>query len=387
MKRQWTDQEVEELIRRAVSRSVPDIYRQVAAQQVPPLINEDHIVPPPIRRRRRHWPLALAALLLVGAGVLLYLMMSTAAIISIGADQDVEISVNRFERVLEAHSNSDAGSTILAGQTLENQSVDQALEAIFAAMEELGYLDGLDQLPLQVDGGSWQYNRTLTTAAQAALERVLLDSVAGSDTTLSPEPGASVVPSGQDGAGTGVVPPAVSVSAAPSQTGGAVTSAPPASTAPASPPPASTTPSSGQTISEEQAKQAALSKVGVAAGDAVFTKIKQDWDDGRMVYEMEFYTSTTQYDCEVDAATGTVVKLEQEARQGSQSAPAVSASQAEQIALSHAGLSAGQVTELQVELEEDGRPYYEVEFKQGATEYKYEIDASTGAILKTELDH
>lgn len=379
MKRQWTDQEVEELIRRAVSRSVPDIYRQVAAQQVPPLINEDHIVPPPARRRRRYWPFALAALFVVGVGVLLYLMMSTAAIISIGADRDVELSVNRFERVLAAHSNSDAGAAILADRTLKNQPVDQALETVFASMEELGYLDGLDQLPVQVDGGSWQYNRTLTSAAQEALDRVVAQSAIGSDPSLSPDPGAAVSPSGQDGEGGSVVPPTASVPVAPSQTGGGavVTSVPPASTAP----------SASQPLSEEQAKQIALSKAGVAAGDAVFTKIKQDRDDGRMLYEMEFYTASTTYDCEVDASTGTVVKLEQETRQGGGATPTVSVAQAQQTALSHAGLSAGQVTELKTELEEEnGRAYYEVEFKQGSTEYQYEIDASTGAVLKSEVD-
>lgn len=379
MKRQWTDQEVEELIRRAVSRSVPDIYRQVAAQQVPPLINEDHIVPPPIRHRRRRWPFALAALFLVGVGVLLYLMMSTAAIISIGANRDVELSVNRFERVLAAHSNSDAGEAILGGQTLKNQPVDQALETVFTSMEELGYLDGLDQLPVQVDGGSWQYNRTLTSAAQEALDRVVAQSAIGADPSLSPDPGTSTSPSGQDDGVGGAVPPTAPVSVAPSQTGGGavVPSAPPASAAP----------SASQQLSEEQAKQAALSKAGVAAGDAVFTKIKQDWDDGRMLYEMEFYTASTVYDCEVDASTGAVIKLEQETRQGSGAAPAISASQAQQTALSHAGLSASQVTELQSELdEENGRAYYEVEFKQGSTEYQYEIDASTGAVLKSEVE-
>ena len=171
MKRQWSDQEVEELIRRAVSRSVPDIYRQVAAQQVPPLINEDHIVPPPLTRRRKRWPFVLAGLVVVAVGILLYLLMSTAAIISIGSGRDVELSVNRFERVLSVHSNSEAGAAILSGQSLANQGVDEALEQVFTAMAEQGYLDGLEQLPVQVDGGSWQYNRTLTSAAQAALER------------------------------------------------------------------------------------------------------------------------------------------------------------------------------------------------------------------------
>ena len=70
------------------------------------------------------------------------------------------------------------------------------------------------------------------------------------------------------------------------------------------------------------------------------------------------------------------------------SAPAISASQAQQAALTHAGFTASQVTELQSELDTDnGRAYYEVEFKQGSLEYQYEIDASTGAILKSEIDN
>lgn len=380
MKRQWSDQEVEELIRRAVSRSVPDIYRQVAAQQVPPLINEDHIVPPPVRRRRRRWPFVLAALFLVCAGVLLYLMMSTAAIISIGSGRDVELSVNRFQRVLAVHSNTDAGAAILSGQSLANQKVDRALETVFASMAQLGYLDGLDQLPVQVDGGSWQYNRTLTSVAQSALDRAVAQALGGTDPAVSAAPGLSqppvspAVPSSQGGDGV-VTPPASVQSAAPSQTGGGTVTDSPA-------------PSVSTWISEDQAKQAALAKAGVSADQAVFTKLKQDWDDGRMIYDLEFYSGSTTYDCEVDAATGSVIKLEQEARSGAQGTPTISASQAQQAALNHAGLSASQVTELQVDLEEDnGRVYYEVEFNRGATEYKYEVDAATGAVLKVELDN
>ena len=369
MKKQWTDQEVEELLRRAVSRSVPDLYRQVADQQVPPLINEDHIVPPPIHRRRRRWPFALAALFLVGAGVLLYLMMSTAAIVSIGSGRDVELSVNCFERVLAVQSNTEAGAAILSGTDLTNQNVGQALETVFTSMAQLGYLDGLEQLPVQVDGGSWQYNRALTSTAQAALDRVVSQMPEDTNPLPSPDPALSQPP---------VSPAPSSEPAVPSQSGGAGVTFPS--------PAVSAAPSAGVWISQAQAQQAALDRAGVAAGDAVFTKVKQDWDDGRMIYELEFYTAATAYDCEVDAATGTVLKLEQEGSTG-QAAPAVSASQAQQIALSHAGLTASQVTQLQVELEEeDGRVYYEVEFYQGATEYQYEIDASTGAVFKTEID-
>lgn len=57
------------------------------------------------------------------------------------------------------------------------------------------------------------------------------------------------------------------------------------------------------------------------------------------------------------------------------------------IALSSAGVSQSQVYELEVEdeLDED-QPCYKVEFKTGGYDYEYEIDAFTGAVLKSERD-
>ena len=38
----------------------------------------------------------------------------------------------------------------------------------------------------------------------------------------------------------------------------------------------------------------------------LFTKAYQDWDDGRKVFEFEFWKGNTEYDIEIDAATGRV---------------------------------------------------------------------------------
>ena len=56
-------------------------------------------------------------------------------------------------------------------------------------------------------------------------------------------------------------------------------------------------------------------------------------------------------------------------------------------ALAHAGVSAGDVRELKCELDRDDGIYlYEVEFEVGRTEYEYDIDAYTGAILKADWE-
>lgn len=61
-------------------------------------------------------------------------------------------------------------------------------------------------------------------------------------------------------------------------------------------------------VGEEAAKQAALERVGL--GDAVFTEVEYDAEDG--VYELEFHDGVTEYEAEVDAFAAAVVKLEQE---------------------------------------------------------------------------
>lgn len=65
-------------------------------------------------------------------------------------------------------------------------------------------------------------------------------------------------------------------------------------------------------ISEEDAKKAALSKVP-GATDADIRKFKTDIDDGREEYEGEIIYKNTEYEFEIDAQTGEIIKWESEA--------------------------------------------------------------------------
>lgn len=65
----------------------------------------------------------------------------------------------------------------------------------------------------------------------------------------------------------------------------------------------------------------------------------------------------------------------------------ISQSEAETIALEHAGLSLDEVSNLYTEYDyDDGRYEYDVEFYANGFEYSYEIDAFTKEILKSEKD-
>jgi len=171
--------------------------------------------------------------------------------------------------------------------------------------------------------------------------------------------------------------------------------------APATQPPATQAPRptqpSNSFIGSDAAKQAALADAGVSAGDARFTKVRMDYEDGVPVYEVEFYTATHEYDYEIHAQNGSVFHKEVEAHQtssgnhhggtGTQTGADIGAEAAKNAALNHAGCAAGDVVFTKVERDyDDGWLVYEIEFYKGGLEYEFEIDGTSGAVLKFERD-
>ena len=65
-------------------------------------------------------------------------------------------------------------------------------------------------------------------------------------------------------------------------------------------------------LTKDEAKKIALDKAGVTAAEATFTKAKLDYDDGREEYEFEFFANGREFDVDVDANTGRVVKFDVE---------------------------------------------------------------------------
>ena len=141
----------------------------------------------------------------------------------------------------------------------------------------------------------------------------------------------------------------------------------------------------------EKAKSIALADAGLTASQVTFTKARQDWDDGRMVYDVDFYTSTAKYDYEI-ASDGTVLQREQETfttggTGTTNNGSYIGVEKAKSIALANAGLSASQVTFVKAQQDwDDGRMEYEIEFYYGGLKYEYTINAANGTILDMDMD-
>ena len=145
----------------------------------------------------------------------------------------------------------------------------------------------------------------------------------------------------------------------------------------------------GAPISPEEAKAAAPAHAGLAGDAVTFVQVELEWDDGRQIYEIEFYAIAgyQEYDYEIDALTGEIRSFDFDAEHAAPPASGdIGRDRAREIALGKVpGADESHVVKLKQD-RDDGRLLYEVEIVYSGTEYELEIDAGTGAVLKFEAE-
>ena len=162
---------------------------------------------------------------------------------------------------------------------------------------------------------------------------------------------------------------------------------------------ASPSPSAGQTtggqaaaVTEEQARETALSHAGFTADQVTFVRSELDRDDGRLMYDVEFYTSDyKEYDYEIDAATGEILSYDYDAegysyQPNATPGTAITAEQARAIALAEVpGAAERDIYEFETD-RDDGRLEYEGKIIYNNTEYEFTIDGYSGAIREWDAE-
>ena len=153
---------------------------------------------------------------------------------------------------------------------------------------------------------------------------------------------------------------------------------------------------SADKVDEARAKEIALNHAGVKAADTTVTKSKLDYEDGRQVYEIEFYVSGssgyTEYDYEIEAATGKIVSYDHDAEsyappaQSTNSGVKVTEATAKKTALSRvSGATEKDICEWKLDYD-DGRMEYEGKIIYGGMEYEFTINAATGAVTEWDVE-
>ncbi len=388
---------------------------------------------------RRITGIAAAALLLIGggAGFAVYNnLYRVASTVSLDVNPSVEISVNRKSDVLSVNPLNDDGVTIIDGMDFKGSSIDVTVNALIGSMLRNGYLSDLaNSILISVDdsdmarGGELQkkladeVNELLQTNTFSG---AVLSQTVTADTELRKLASDHGITAGKAQLVNTIIETnpvhtfdelaVLSINEL-NLIAGATASAPVTTTA--------TVESVGQAsdkayIGGERAKEIALEHAGVTEADVPYVEIEMDYEHGTMVYEVEFDTVEYEYDYDINAATGEIVKdkkesnddraateaiLEmkkehpydsamQEAAENEVTGFPVSGSkfitpdEAKTVALTHAGVAEGEYEEYEFDFDtKKGTSVYEIDFESSEYEFEYEINAVTGEILKSDREH
>ena len=155
--------------------------------------------------------------------------------------------------------------------------------------------------------------------------------------------------------------------------------------------------STGTGITADQARQIALNHAGLSASQVTFLRSHLDWENGRRVYDVEFYSTSNyaEYDYEIDASSGTVLSYDYDAEYytppssggntGGSSGATISLDQARQTAL--ARVPGATANDIRIHLDyDDGRVEYEGTIYYNWTEYEFTIDAYSGVIREWDVE-
>lgn len=145
-------------------------------------------------------------------------------------------------------------------------------------------------------------------------------------------------------------------------------------------------------LTEEEAKEKALAHAGFESSQVTFVHCKLEHEDGRQVYDVEFYAGDNQeFDYKINAYTGGVISYDYDAeysmpQEASGEGNEITEEAAKKLALDRVpGASDGDIREFKTD-REDGRVEYEGKIIYDGMEYEFEIGADSGAFIDWEQE-
>ena len=416
------NKKIEQDLKNAVARLTPDVLDGILSE-----CDARHgvIYTMPHNKKPRRMLRAAVALAvsfaLILCGLFVYNRVSdnqTQTLIMLDVNPSIEIKINKNDRVIDVQAKNEDAIKILDNMDFKNTHIDVAINAIIGSMLKYGYIrDNANSVLLSVEGKDGEKNvllqKSLTESIgeqlSAANGAVISQSLSSDDEIqrLADEHQISYGKAAlvqkiiaennhllfADLAKLSVNELNLLFSSKNIQ--------------------AERTDSSGSAsdmdyIGSAGAEDAALKHAGINKNETAGLRAELDYDDGFMIYEVEFIYGGIKYNYEINAKDGTVLEFDQdgpddddyyggdggEVSQAPQSVTSVppqnnaefiGEQRAREIAENHAGVKASHTPEIELD-KDDGMYIYEIEFHAGEQEYSYEINAVTGAIISWETD-
>ena len=344
----------------------------------------------------------LALVLLGGGGVFYQQAHAVASVVSLDVNPSIELKVSRSEKVLVCTPLNEDAKAILAdmsnGADLKGAKLDVAVNAIVGSLVRNGYLDSISSaIMISVEdkdaARAEKLQRELTSAVDGVLQTseakaAVLTQTLTQDAAREQQARENNISTGKAALVNRVlaINPSLKFDALAKLSVEELKDLAEAG-APAMP------------IGTDKAMDIAAAAFGKAStAKMAYSEVDPELDESPAHYEVEIRSrSGEEFEYKIDAYTGAILESKREAADGAEapvvqpSNPAASGdighAKAKSIALNHAGVSESKAYDMDIELDdEDGRLVYEVEFKSGNMEYAYEIDASSGAVLKHEAE-
>lgn len=405
-----TNKEAEQKIQQAFSNAVPNIRDSVLSD----CQNQKGAVTIMTEIKRKNpWPrrlagIAAAFVLLIGGmtGFQVYQAnYAVASLISLDVNPSIEITVNQKEQVLSVNARNDDAKIVVGDMDFKGSSLDVTINALIGSMLRNGYLNEMaNSILVSVDNEDPAKGAELQERLASEINEVLqtgsfngavLSQTISADSDLRKLADTYGITLGKAQliqqiinqntfySFEDLVPLSINELNLLSESGNLnLTNINSLGTA-----------SDKAYLGEEKAREAALSHANVPADKITNYEIELDYENGVMVYEIEFKCEGIEYDYDIDAVTGSVLKNQQKPDDDyippqSNNTPGspdsyISEDRAKEAALSHAGITAGDITNFQCRLDcEDDIMVYDIEFHCGGYDYNYGIHATTGTVLK-----
>ena len=418
-----TDRELNEKLRQAYEHATPDVLDAVLSD-----CNEQkgRVVSMTTEKKKNAWlrPLIAAAAclcLLLGGGFGLKsyrVNHMVDATVSLDVNPSVELQVNQKERVLNVKALNEDGRIIVGDMDLSGSSLDVAVNALIGSMLQNGYLNELaNSILISVDNDDPVRGADLQARLSAEVDRLLQTDSFSASVLSQTVVRSSELQQMAEQYGITLGKAQLIQDILSRSTLHTFDELAPLSinelnlllgkeTAAATQVTVVGTASEKGYIGEEKAKTVALERAGVTERELLLYRIGLDTHNGTMVYNVEFTTDSYDFDCDVNAKTGEIVKFEKEYNgvvpavsaqpdtaqpNTHQTAGEITVEEAKTIALNHAGVKAADATFIQAKRDYDnGRSVYEIEFVvasgNGYLEYDYDIATADGSIVSFDYD-
>lgn len=246
--------------------------------------------------------------------------MKVATRIGIDVNPSIELTVNKKEKVLDVIANNSDANIILEGMDLKGSDINVAINALIGSMVKNGYIDELaNSILISVDSDNAAESEALRQKIVAELNAfiasendiaVITQNITTEDANLkkAQELGISVGKLeliekliAKNNLYTYESLKDLSINELNLLLGDSTENV-------------TTTGSVSEKayIGKDKALEIAYSDAGVNSSDVTRSKVEMDYDDGVMVYEVEFIHNNREYDYEINATNGTIIERDRE---------------------------------------------------------------------------